>query len=166
MEEDEMSGGQGRDERGDVSVESNSPDTFGGCPVCGRNDGFLNVGRAHWFVCDEHMTKWCVGNNWFRCWRRETEEIWKENASCLSAYREVAPVTRARDDTDNGKAAVPNDVLEAISTVVRYLWDDERKHCCSCKHEPATQHIFNSLIIVRNWLDDDTLTVDALLGED
>lgn len=73
------------------SDTDNSPDVCGGCPVCGGNDGFVNVGRAHWFMCDKHKTKWCVGDNWFRCWRFETEEIWRENARLLSAYRTVKP---------------------------------------------------------------------------
>ena len=54
-----------------------------------------------------------------------------------------------RTNTDNGKDTVPRDVLGALSTVVEYLWDDEREDCCSCEREPATQHIFNSLVIVK-----------------
>ena len=35
---------------------------FGGCPTCHKTDGFLNIGRDHWFVCHHHRTKWCVGS--------------------------------------------------------------------------------------------------------
>ena len=62
---------------------------FGGCPECGGNDGFVNVERTHWFVCDAHKTKWNVGSNLFSCWRRQDEEIWQQNFKMLEEYREV-----------------------------------------------------------------------------
>lgn len=67
-------------------------DTFGGCPQCGRNDGFINVGRNHWFVCDLHKTKWWIGSNWFACWRSQTPDDWKWGAEKLTPYEEVEPV--------------------------------------------------------------------------
>ena len=62
---------------------------WGGCPECGGNDGFVNVERTHWFVCDAHKTKWDVGSNLFSCWRRQDEEIWERNFKMLADYREV-----------------------------------------------------------------------------
>jgi hypothetical protein len=67
-------------------------DYWGGCPLCGSNDGYLNVGAAHWFHCQEHATKWCVGENLFSGWRSESEEDWHENAKVLSNYAEVEPL--------------------------------------------------------------------------
>ena len=29
---------------------------FGGCPTCHKTDGFLNIGRDHWFVCHRQCT--------------------------------------------------------------------------------------------------------------
>ena len=81
-----------RTEKRKRSDTDNSPGRFGGCPVCGGNDGFLNINRGHWFMCKKHMTKWCAGSNLFRCWRFETEDIWRENFEILSDYREVTPV--------------------------------------------------------------------------
>ena len=26
----------------------------GSCPKCGKSDGFLNLGKEHWFTCREH----------------------------------------------------------------------------------------------------------------
>lgn len=75
---------------------SGEPGPFGGCPECGGEDGFLNVGREHWFVCARHRTKWFVGGNLFSGWRDEPEEAWQENASRLSGYREVLPITSRR----------------------------------------------------------------------
>jgi hypothetical protein len=47
---------------------------FGLCPHCRNNDGYVNVGRGHWFVCDEHKVMWFIGSNLFSSWKDETEE--------------------------------------------------------------------------------------------
>ena len=65
---------------------------FGACPVCGKTDGYLNVGRNHWFVCREHKKKWCAGSNLFSDWRDETEEKHEENAKLLESYETVSPI--------------------------------------------------------------------------
>ena len=31
---------------------------FGVCPICAKATGCLNIGKGHWFYCDEHQTKW------------------------------------------------------------------------------------------------------------
>lgn len=64
----------------------------GGCPTCKKHNGYLNLRGAHWFVCDEHKVKWCVGFNLFSSWRRETEEDWRKNWATLRQYTEVMPV--------------------------------------------------------------------------
>ena len=152
-------------ERGVVSDTVCSPNVFGGCPVCGGNDGFVNVGRMHWFVCDKHRTKWCIGSNWFRCSRFDAE-VWQENLRLLSKYREVTPVLVKEPKSDRGKAALPNDVLTAIESIIEYLWDDEHKHCLEAENESAKRHIFGSLVTIRNWLDGNTRTIDSWLEED
>lgn len=70
---------------------TNDPEFFGGCPVCGKNDGYLNVGRCHWFMCDEHKTKWLRGANLFSSWRHETEADWEKNHERIKGYKEVTP---------------------------------------------------------------------------
>ena len=67
-------------------------DYFGGCPKCGRHDGYVNVQSEHWFYCTRHRTKWCIGSNLFSGWRDETETTWCRNAHQLAAYREVEPL--------------------------------------------------------------------------
>ncbi len=64
-------------------------DYFGWCPECGRRDGYRNIGRAHWFFCDAHRTRWCVGSNLFSSWRYEHEGIWRQNGEHLCDYRDV-----------------------------------------------------------------------------
>ncbi len=46
---------------------------FGGCPECGSQDGYTNVGKAHWAFCKAHRTMWCIGWNLFSSWQYETE---------------------------------------------------------------------------------------------
>ena len=75
-----------------VSTETTATDTesyFGGCPECGGNDGYLNIGSSHWFYCDRHRVKWWVGADLFSGWRDEAKAKWGENARFLSAFREV-----------------------------------------------------------------------------
>ena len=64
---------------------------FGGCPECGQNDGYLNVGKTHWFVCHQHKTKWDIGFGLFSSWQEETEETWQKNAQHLEGYHLVKP---------------------------------------------------------------------------
>ena len=67
---------------------------FGGCPHCGRNDGYMNIGREHWFFCTRHKTKWLHGSNIFSGWRDEGEETWKLNGFRLAEYMSVTPVPK------------------------------------------------------------------------
>lgn len=65
---------------------------FGGCPQCGGDNGYLNVGGNHWFVCNEHKTRWCVGWNLFSSWKDEDEACWAKNAEHLKEYADVKPI--------------------------------------------------------------------------
>jgi hypothetical protein len=60
---------------------------FGVCPECGKTDGYLNIGRAHWFVCHEHRVRWCAGHNLFSGWREEDEAEWPKNWERIGEYR-------------------------------------------------------------------------------
>lgn len=72
-------------------LTSHVDDYFGGCPICRKNDGFLNVGSEHWFVCHKHRTKWCIGSSLFTSWREESEDDWRANRYRLATYRMVEP---------------------------------------------------------------------------
>jgi hypothetical protein len=65
---------------------------FGGCPECGKTDGYLNTGSAHWFVCDAHRVRWCIGSNLFSSWRDETEDEQRRAWERVDDYAEVKPV--------------------------------------------------------------------------
>jgi hypothetical protein len=74
-------------------------DYFGACPYCGKNDGYVNIGRSHWFKCDEHQTRWLVGSNLFSSWQYETEaeqRAWYD-AHNFGAWEEVEPAFPKRE---------------------------------------------------------------------
>ncbi len=67
---------------------------FGYCPECGPlryRDRCLNIGRAHWYYCEEHLVRWCVGANLFSGWRDETEEEQRAHYDALGFgfYRDL-----------------------------------------------------------------------------
>jgi hypothetical protein len=64
-------------------------DYFGVCPICQRQNGMLNDGREHWFICDTHMTKWHVGSNLFSAWQHLTKEESFAQRDRLTRYRAV-----------------------------------------------------------------------------
>lgn len=64
---------------------------FGECPICHGNDGCRSIGADHWYFCDTHRTKWCIGSNLFSGWKSQTEEEFRQNAAHLVGYRAVKP---------------------------------------------------------------------------
>ena len=64
---------------------------FGGCPVCGKNDGYLNLRAEHWFICREHKNKWLLGKNLFDSWMTQTIAQHLAAQKLLSGYNEVQP---------------------------------------------------------------------------
>ena len=74
---------------------------FGACPHCRKNDGFLNLGKSHWFFCTQHKVKWCYGENVFSSWHEETQADWALNERTLSDFRIVTPYFRPLFANDN-----------------------------------------------------------------
>jgi hypothetical protein len=62
---------------------------LGNCPVCGTNDGYLNLSRTHVFYCADHRVAWIVGTNLFNSWRQETEADWQRNEAKLSNFKKI-----------------------------------------------------------------------------
>ena len=67
---------------------------FGGCPECGDQDGYTNVGRSHWAFCIAHRTMWCIGVNLFSSWQYETEAEQRlaYDSIGLRSFTEVKPM--------------------------------------------------------------------------
>ena len=66
-------------------------DYFGVCPICKSHDGYLNAGRGHFFICNEHRVVWYVGSNLFSDWRYETEEEQRLKWEPTEDYKMVEP---------------------------------------------------------------------------
>jgi hypothetical protein len=96
---------------------------WGVCPTCAEHDGFLNDYRDHWFVCDRHLLKWCVGSNLFSTWQFETALDWERNRWKLAKYREVEPGGLAADPTDDPLDEA-RDAVDLVATARRIFTDD------------------------------------------
>ncbi len=78
------------------------PDSyFGGCPDCGKNDGYTNIHRDHWFFCRKHDVKWWVGTNLFSTWMDQDESEWREAEEWLSGYTVVEPIYASPGGTED-----------------------------------------------------------------
>jgi hypothetical protein len=73
-----------------MTTEVTTEHYFGGCPECGDNDGYVNIGADHWFLCDTHKTCWPIGSNLFSI--DDTEEPQQAAAAKVARYRTVEPV--------------------------------------------------------------------------
>ena len=76
-----------------------SADYLGDCPLCGSNDGYLNIDRHHWFICHAHHTTWLAGEDLFSSWRCETPAEWKSNGDTIRKYLVVEPVRPPADSS-------------------------------------------------------------------
>ena len=126
-------------------------DYWGRCPNCGGNDGCLNVGRNHWFVCDRHRTKWCAGWNLFSSWRHEPASTHQENAQLLATYEEVRPLHRPPDG-DRDRIMTPSLPVDSIIAVVDYLDEYERSDYRGTAPEDRPGHIYRHVMECRRWL--------------
>jgi hypothetical protein len=72
---------------------------FGVCPVCGRAEGPINIGRSHWLYCKRHKVKWCLGFDIFSSWKDETDEHQRANwdAIGLDSFQRVQPASDSCD---------------------------------------------------------------------
>ena len=58
---------------------------YGCCPVCGANDGYLDVGEEQWFYCSAHKKRWLFVFGSFSAAHRATEsgasgQLWETMA--------------------------------------------------------------------------------------
>lgn len=66
---------------------------FGLCPICKETDGYLNVGRNHWFVCEKHRVRWWVGENLFSDCHDESELEQQRHCEKIGfdAFKDIEP---------------------------------------------------------------------------
>lgn len=72
--------------------------SFGVCPVCQQTDGYINVGKEHWFICKAHKKKWLFGINILSSWKQETPErqAAQQAALKLDEFEIVEPASGAK----------------------------------------------------------------------
>ena len=87
---------------------------LGCCPECGKNDGFLNVGRDHWAYCRRHKTRWLVGSNLFSGWRHEDETVWLCNRYRLEECRVVDPICPEPTEEERRLGVVASGNLDSL----------------------------------------------------
>jgi hypothetical protein len=86
---------------------------FGVCRTCYATDGYINIGKGHWFFRKAHKVCWCVGANLFSSWQYETEKQQRNQFNKLKfgTFTDVEPYY----------APVPeNDVNQIRTAVVRH----------------------------------------------
>jgi hypothetical protein len=88
----------------DTTPAITTDEYFGGCPHCGKTNGYRNAGKAHWAFCDEHRAMWHIGTNLFSSWQAETAEE-QEAKWHLVNYTEVKPIYPDARDTHMASAA-------------------------------------------------------------
>jgi hypothetical protein len=97
-----------------ISANEKNDSYFGVCPNCGRTDGYINVGRGHWFFCKEHKVTWLAGTNLFSAWRDETEDHQRKIFDELDfgSFETVEPVYAAV-----GEERAEYDKIKALALV-------------------------------------------------
>jgi hypothetical protein len=70
----------------------------GVCPLCDKTDGFVNLGKEHWFICRDHETKWFVGINLFEGWQNQTVAEAQSIERMLDGYKEITPLKHRVDE--------------------------------------------------------------------
>jgi uncharacterized protein YeaO (DUF488 family) len=63
---------------------------WGHCPHPEHENYNMNIGRAHWMVCDVCKIKWLIGSNLFSSWRYESEETWIANSKHIKDYKNLS----------------------------------------------------------------------------
>lgn len=71
---------------------------FGVCPICSKTDGFVNLGKEHWFICRDHETKWFVGINLFEGWQNQTVAQAQGIEAMLDKYKEIDPLRKYEEE--------------------------------------------------------------------
>jgi hypothetical protein len=70
---------------------------FGACPECHKTDGYVDVVHdwcaSHYFLCEEHKTRWFIGQNLFSSWMDEDPLQRQRHLDKMDfdSYREVKP---------------------------------------------------------------------------
>lgn len=78
----------------------------GVCPKCAKTDGFVNLGKEHWFICRDHKSKWFAGVNMYEGWKNQTVAQAESIEMMLSSYKEVVPLRNVEEEQKIGVNAI------------------------------------------------------------
>jgi hypothetical protein len=122
---------------------------FGVWPTCLHVDGFVNIGREHWFFCQRHRVTWYGGWNLLpppACpepssneRRFETVEDWERNYEMVSGLEVIVPHTVSRFACACFRCV--GRAHEGIGIVERALWHISRQE----QELGATTNSFNQV---------------------
>lgn len=75
---------------------------FGGCPVCLKSDGYINIGIGHWFYCKAHRVCWWAGSRLFSSYMEQTEEEKEKIFDELDfgSFRDITGWSRKENDSE------------------------------------------------------------------
>jgi len=68
------------------------PANWGMCPVCGKHNGYVNLGAEFWIICHQHKTKWSIGDDLLAGWQDQSASQFYKVENILSKYNEVYPL--------------------------------------------------------------------------
>lgn len=80
----------------EASARRHMADRFGVCPKCGKNDGYVRLGRAHWCICVDCCTKWPISDSLLSYGRDESQGV--ANAERIAGFEHVRPAAAAGTD--------------------------------------------------------------------
>jgi hypothetical protein len=83
---------------------------FGVCPTCHKTDGYMNIGKGHWFICKEHRVTWFIGANLFSSWQYETEQDQRRQYDELGMSRFARVESHNYKETDDSGEVATNDI--------------------------------------------------------
>jgi hypothetical protein len=81
-----------------LTVQESEKGYFGTCPECHAETGefhdheYVNIGKAHFAVCEQHRKYWSIGWGLFSSWRDESPEEHEKNRALLAPMDVVEPV--------------------------------------------------------------------------
>ena len=101
---------------------------FGLCPHCKKTDGYINIGRGHWFFCKEHKVCWFAGSNLFSDWQTEDEQRAQYEQLGFHTFERIeAPfypadiLRRQKDGADTSLRLVSDE--QPITAEIDRRWD-------------------------------------------
>ncbi|MGA2498775.1 MAG: hypothetical protein ABSH20_13615 [Tepidisphaeraceae bacterium] len=68
------------------------PYYYGGCPVCHRNNGVVQIYNGEWIVCHVHRKIWLHSASLWATGTGHTQEEWARIAERFASYEEAEPV--------------------------------------------------------------------------